>query len=149
VASRSITALGLVVCVVVLVVVLAIRNARRQQRARQVARWQRWESMQALRASTPESELAEVAVVYQRARHGAKAVIVWLANGHRQDTWFEGNWPAPGSVVLVRGSTGWGPHNRNPEVFFVRPDQILAMLPAGTRKALTQQHWRETRRGAR
>lgn len=141
-----------VICVVLGALALAtgvVWNARRDQQAKQVARWQRWESMQALKASTPGAELAEVAVVYQRARRGAKAVIVWLANGHRQDAWFEDEWPHAGSVLLLRGSTGWGPHNRNPDVFYVRTHQILDIMSAATRNAMLAEERRQAKRNAR
>ncbi|MEV6606764.1 hypothetical protein [Kutzneria sp. NPDC051319] len=121
-------------------------SAKRQNHARQLARWKELEWLQALSAATPGAELAEVTRVYQSARFGTKAVITWLASGRRQDAWFEGNWPGPGAVVLLCGVTGWGPHNRNPDVFFVLPDELLAMMSAGTRKALLHNHMQGAKR---
>jgi hypothetical protein len=105
----------------------------------------RWDSMELRRAMTPDAGLIGIAGVYQSARRGTKAVIVWLATGREQDAWFADIWPAPGSVALVRGSTGWGPHNHNPEVFYVRLDQILHMLPPDTPEAVARHRARERR----
>ena len=104
------------------------------------------EQLQALSAATPDAELAEVTHVYQSARFGTKAVITWLASGKQQDTWFEGNWPGSGAVVLLRGVTGWGPHNQNPDVFYVLPEELLSMMLAGTRRALQFTHQRTAKR---
>jgi hypothetical protein len=142
--ERLIIVSGIAMCVFV-VAFLAVRSAKRHERAKQALRWEMWESIQAHRLAVPGSELAEVQVVCQRARHGTKAVIKWLSTGRQQDTWFAGSRPELGCVVLLRGSTGWGPHNQNPQVFFVRQDQLLALLPAATRIALRRQHQRETK----
>ena len=136
-------------CVVfcaVAVIVGIVWNVRRLNRARQLARWRQLEYLQALGAATPDAELAEVTHVYQSARFGTKAVITWLANGKQQDAWFEGTWPGSGAVVLLRGVTGWGPHNQNPEVFYVLPEELLAMMSAGTRRALQFNHWQAAKR---
>lgn len=92
---------------------------------------------------TPDAGLIAIASVYQPARRGAKAVIVWLETGREQDAWFANSWPAAGSIALVRGSTGWGPHNNNPEVFYVQPNQILNMLPPGTPEAVERHRARD------
>jgi hypothetical protein len=130
----------------IVLIVGIVWSTKRQNRARQLERWKQLERLQALSAATPGAELAEVTYVYQSARFGTKAVITWLASGRRQDAWFEGNWPGPGAVVLLRGVTGWGPHNQNPEVFYVLPDELLAMMSAATRMALQYNHEQGARR---
>jgi len=140
-----VVAICVVVCAVAVIVGI-VWNVRRLNRARQLARWQQLEQLQALSAATPDAELAEVTHVYQSARFGTKAVITWLASGKQQDTWFEGNWPGSGAVVLLRGVTGWGPHNQNPDVFYVLPEELLSMMSAGTRRALQFTHQRTAKR---
>lgn len=101
--------------------------------------------MQNYSQSTPDVEIAFVTRVYQTARRGSKALIRW-PTGYTQDTWFHFNWPRAGSTVLLRGSTGWGPHNRNPEVFYVNQDQLLDLLPPGAMAAVERQRRREAKR---
>lgn len=84
--------------------------------------------------------------VYQRARRGSKAVIVWQATGVRHDTWFWGWHPPPGAFLLLEGSRGYGPHNRNPNVLYVQPDQVHAVVDASA-PAAWQRH--ASRRAAR
>jgi hypothetical protein len=112
------------------------RVSARRQRERDLALAQRWDAMERLRATTPGAGLIGIVTVYQRARRGTKAVIMWLETGREQDAWFAANWPSAGSVALVRGSTGWGPHNQNPDVFYVQPSQVLDLLPPGTPEAV-------------
>lgn len=72
--------------------------------------------------------LAQIERVYQRARRGSKAIIVW-PGGRRQDTWFW-RWHAiPGYYVLLQGTTRYGPHNSDPQVFYVEVPERLAVLP--------------------
>ncbi|WP_194918223.1 hypothetical protein [Catenulispora rubra] len=63
--------------------------------------------------------------VYQRARTGTKAIVVWQETGQRQDTWFEGTWPRQGTRLYVRGKVGYGPHNHNPSVLYLYPGDII------------------------
>ncbi|MEU4827123.1 hypothetical protein AB0H37_35090 [Actinomadura sp. NPDC023710] len=76
-----------------------------------------------------DGHLAYVERVYQRASTGAKAIIVWDATGNRQDAWFH-DWPGipTGTYLLLAGTTGYGPHNHNPRVYYVRPGQVLTMI---------------------
>ncbi|WP_033339562.1 hypothetical protein [Catenuloplanes japonicus] len=83
----------------------------------------------------PGAHRCYVAHVYQRARRGAKVVIVWTATDARQDTWFWGYWPASGATLLIQGRNGYGPHNNNPNVFYVQPGGILAAAPPGAYRA--------------
>jgi hypothetical protein len=46
-----------------------------------------------------------------------------------QDAWFERQWPSQGCWVLLRGKTGYGPHNHNPNTFYV--DCWLDAAPSG------------------
>ena len=79
--------------------------------------------------------MCQVQQVYQRANRGTKAVIVWAESGWRQDAWFWYFWPAPGSTLLVFGAVGFGPHNQNPDVFFVDQGGVLAAAPPGAQAA--------------
>jgi hypothetical protein len=132
------------VAIAVAVVILAGWAARsvlaRRRRDRDTALAQQWAVLEQQRAMTPGAGLIEIANVYQSADRGTKAVIVWLDTGRQQDAWFADSWPTPGIVALVRGSTGWGPHNNNPAVFSVQPGQIVTTLPPGAREAVAR-HW--------
>ena len=79
--------------------------------------------------------MCHVQQVYQRANRGTKAVIVWAETGWRQDAWFWYFWPAPGSTLLVLGAVGFGPHNQNPDVFFVNQGGVLAAALPGAQAA--------------
>ncbi|MEC3982587.1 hypothetical protein [Amycolatopsis sp. H20-H5] len=103
--------------------------------------------MKELAARTPNSAIAQVRTVYQRARRGTKAVIVWQETRYAQDSWFKGVFPAAGSTVLLRGSTGWGPHNRNPHVFYINPGDLLFLLRPGT-SAARRRHEKRVARAA-
>ena len=69
----------------------------------------------------------------------AVPAVVWRADGVRQDTWFEGWQARPGVYVVVRGGTGWGPHNRNPHVFFVAPHGVIGWVPGAAPRAWARQ----------
>lgn len=86
-------------------------------------------------SSDPTLHVAQVTECYGvYTRRGTKAWITWrelqyvkggsyldtaVVPMYRQDTWFEKLFPAQGSWVLLRGRSGYGPHNNNPRVFFV------------------------------
>ena len=85
--------------------------------------------------------MIEVQSTYQRAQRGTKAWVRWcsgvsgVAVGEQQDTWFfEDSWP-PCTVLVVVPSIGWGPHNRDPEVLYLRRAQILATVEPGAHAA--------------
>ena len=69
--------------------------------------------------------LVQVVDTYQPARRGTKAIVMWDETGGRQDTWFWSMRPSQGSYLLVRGSVGWGPHNRNPNVLYLHPQDVI------------------------
>lgn len=99
-------------------------------------------------ASRADHHLAFVRVVYQHARRGSKAVIVWHRSGQSHDTWFE-RWQARAGVyVVVAGGVGWGPHNRN-SVFYVRPGGVVAVAPGNAPAAWRRHQERLARRQAR
>lgn len=132
------------VAVVLLVatLVLVVRRRRRRRDARLARQWE-----QAVdRGRATGARLAYVRNVYQRARTGSKAIIVWHAGGGRQDTWFPGWWAQEQSYVLVVGRWGWGPHNANPDTYFVARDGVLAVLPADAPRAWERDHRRRLRR---
>jgi len=113
----------------VTILIVAARFQRRQQERRDELSYRRWQQMNIMRERSPGAELVVVDQVYQRARRGCKAVIVWQRSGIAQDSWFEGMHLLPGDLLLVRGSSGWGPHNNNPNVFYVGRGQVLSVLP--------------------
>lgn len=80
------------------------------------------------------AHLAVNARPYQQAQTGQKSVITWYATGIEQDTWFQGAWPEAGALLLVSGHTNYGPHNHNPNVFYVLPGHIRGWVPA-------EAHW--------
>ena len=94
--------------------------------------YHRWYEMHEMCRTTPGAAIVQVANAYQRAQRGTKAVVVWMATGCPQDAWFADSHPMSGSFLLVRGRTGWGPHNNNPEVLYVGPNEILYWLPPDT-----------------
>ncbi|MEV4599997.1 hypothetical protein AB0K15_21675 [Amycolatopsis sp. NPDC049253] len=141
--------IGFLICTLPLaaVVVLAVWVRRAHDRRLDV----HWRNLQAIRSNLQgQADIAIVEQVYQHARRGAKAVIRWRVTGYRQDTWFKGRHPARGSVLLLRGSTGWGPHNRNPNTFYVNAGDVLYSAPRGTIAAAGRQRRRDARKsGAR
>lgn len=126
----SLIAFALLVAVIVSLVWLGGR-ALRGHSARQAERRALWQqAVQELRLRDGrDGHLAFVERVYQRARTGAKAIIVWDATGNRQDAWFH-DWPSipAGTYLLLVGTTGYGPHNHNPRVYYVRRHQVLTMI---------------------
>lgn len=126
----SLIAFALLVAVIVSLVWLGGR-ALRGHSARQVElRALRQQAVQELRLRDGrDGHLAFVERVYQRARTGAKAIIVWDATGNRQDAWFH-DWPniPAGTYLLLVGTTGYGPHNHNLRVYYVRRHQVLTMI---------------------
>lgn len=122
---------------------LVLKRKRDRDAAKQ------WDAMTAVAARTPGSAIAHVQTVYQRARRGTKAVIVWQETGYAQDSWFKGAFPAAGSTVLLHGSTGWGPHNHNPRVFYINPGDLLFLLRPGTSAAKRRHLRRVARKGGR
>lgn len=97
-------AAGVVVAaaVALLFVLLTWRRRVRQRRA-----YERMCGFWACEA--PGTQVICVEWLYQHARRGTKAVVRFLAGGRRQDAWFEQLRPMPGSLMVVRGSIGWGP----------------------------------------
>jgi hypothetical protein len=126
-------------------VVAATVGHKRWRRRADAEISEQWDDIHRQKATTPGADLAEIATVYQRARRGTKAIIEWIESGERQDTWFAHHWPAPGAIVLIRGSTGWGPHNHNPNTYYVAPGDVLRELPARSRKAVQRHHRRQHR----
>ncbi|SFR18020.1 hypothetical protein SAMN04488564_104698 [Lentzea waywayandensis] len=135
----------LMVCAVAGVVALATVVLRRlkNRQVRQDALWSGYQRhMNELRDASPEAELASVAQVYQRAKSGTKAVIVWQRTGVEQDSWLEGMNPDPGDLLLLRGSPGWGPDSSSPNVFYVAPGQVLASMTVEAQAAAARHRHR-------
>ncbi|MEE4544675.1 hypothetical protein V2S66_22190 [Streptomyces sp. V4-01] len=96
--------------------------SRRKQAERKSLAVRMWVNFQQtkVRSHSQGFRMLQVIQVYQRARFGSKAIIVWCDSGLQQDTWFEGWQAMPGAYMLVRPNSGWGPHNRNPAVLYVK-----------------------------
>jgi hypothetical protein len=142
--------LPLLVCLavvtgIVLLIVLPIRARSRKRDADLAAQWE-WIKSE---ASSRRGYLAFVRVVYQRARTGTKALIVWDGVTWDQDTWFKGRDQRVGVFVLVQGRSGWGPHNRNPNVFYVASGGFLAEVSGDAPAAHRRHHERRATRDKR
>ena len=107
--------------------VLMVWAGARDNRRREAELVRQWESALA-RTRGSDTRLVFVRSRYQTAKTGSKADVYDFPNGRRQDTWFEG-WTVPAGVyLLVRGSTGWGPHNHNPNVLYVDRRNVLEVI---------------------
>jgi hypothetical protein len=140
----------LIVCAVAGVVALATLVLRRLKN-RQVRQDRLWfgyrKHMDELREASPEAELAEVAQVYQRAKSGTKAAIVWQRTGIQQDSWFEDMNLDPGDLLLLRGGPGWGPDVSSPNVFYVAPGQVLSSMTVEAQEAAARHEHRRAASG--
>ncbi|MET9226754.1 hypothetical protein [Lentzea sp. NPDC003310] len=141
----------LMTCAFAGVVALAAIVLRRLKN-RQVRQDRLWfgyrQHMDELQAS-PEAELARVAQVSQKTKHGAKAVIVWERTGVEQESWFEGMSPNPGDLLLLRGSPGWGPDTSSPNVFYVAPGLVLSSMTVQAQEAADRHHSLRARAAAK
>ncbi|RDI29680.1 hypothetical protein [Lentzea flaviverrucosa] len=134
--------LSLAIVGVVALATIVLRRLKNRQ-VRQDALWFGYEQhMNELREASPEAEMARVAQVYQRAKSGTKAAIVWERTGAEQDSWFEGSNPSPGDLLLLRGSAGWGPDSASPNVFYVAPGQVLSSMTVGAQAAAARHRHR-------
>ncbi|MFI5492384.1 hypothetical protein [Actinoplanes sp. NPDC051859] len=127
-------------------VVIIVWSGRTRRRRRQALAAMAWQNLMAATAAHPGAYLCFVERVYQRARRGTKAVIVWAGTDLRQDTWFWHFNPAAGATLLVYGSAGYGPHNHNPAVFYVDVGGVLAGAPPGAQQAWLRTQQAATRR---
>jgi hypothetical protein len=94
----------------------------------------RWEAMRTDADRVPDARLIRVNNAYQDARRGTKAVVRCLRTGEEFRSWFWWQEVRTGSFALVRGSFGHGPHENDPNVFYV--DKVLHLLPPGTDQAV-------------
>lgn len=141
------TIIGFAEIAIVLAIVLAVRRHRQRRTDPSLAEaWDQWQA-----ASTHGFGIARILWVYQHARRGSKALIIWRRRGRRrlQDAWFEARQQRSGCYVLLRGSVGWGPHNSNPRVFYVRPDGVLGTLPGRAPRAWRREQKRLRRQAPR
>lgn len=139
--------LSLAIVGVVALATIVLRRLKNRQ-VRQDALWFGYEQhMNELREASPEAEMARVAQVYQRAKSGTKAVIVWERTGVEQDSWFEGSNPSPGDLLLLRGSAGWGPDSASPNVFYVAPGQVLSSMTVEAQAAAARHRHRRAATG--
>ncbi|WP_394614893.1 hypothetical protein JNUCC0626_34350 [Lentzea sp. JNUCC 0626] len=142
----------LISCAIVGVLALAtvvLRRVKNRQR-RQDELWFKYrQHMDELREASPTAELARVAQVYQRAKSGTKAEIVWERTGVAQDSWFEGANPSPGDLLLLRGGPGWGPDVSSPNVFYIAPGQVLSSMTVDAQAAADRHHSLSARAAAK
>lgn len=116
-----------------LVVVFFVVRANTKIRKRTERLAAQWHQLQAAAAHGRRegAHLLQVVEVYQYARTGSKAIIAWCDTGLRQDAWFEGQRLPPGMFMLVKASSGWGPHNNNPNVLYVSREGVRAWAEQG------------------
>lgn len=141
-----VTDLIVIAAVAIAVALIAIARAAytRRRDARLAARW----DALVTGARAGSRQLAFVRRVYQRARTGSKAELLWLRERHLQDAWFK-DWHVPTGVYLeLTGSTGYGRHNNNPRTFYVEQGQVFRVIPANVRQAW-ERHQKRTARRAR
>jgi hypothetical protein len=112
-------------------VLLHLRSRARTREAEREQLAASWESLVLERDAARSNGvyLVQAVNVYQRAQRGSKAVIRWLDTGATQDAWFWNRHIPPGAYLMVRGGAGYGPHNNNPDVFYVRPEEVHRILP--------------------
>ena len=140
IAAFRLVAFAVALVLFVAVVIWGRRRATRRRLARDAAlalaweqEWQRCRAQNAEDLRTGHLGLVLIHHVYQYARHGSKAVVVW-SDGHSQDTWFA-NWHvSAGTFAVIGGNVGWGDHNQNPRVLYVNPGCLITTLPATHRK---------------
>lgn len=118
----------------IIVCVLVIRAGRRQE-----VLAEQWTQLEAI-SRAHQARIAHITHVYQHARRGSKALITWVDNGNTQDAWFW-EWQAPqDAYVALRGRTRYGPHNQNPDVLYVRPDERAGVAAAGAQRAWQREY---------
>lgn len=136
--------MGAVALVCGAIVVLLVRGLARDAPRREADLAQRWAAALARSSDGSGARLVYVQSRYQNVRRGSKAVVYWQPSGLRQDAWFEG-WAVPvGVYLVVQGSIGWGPQNRNPKVLYVNRRGVLDVIPGDAPDA-----WRRHRERAK
>lgn len=128
--NSSLGVLGVLVLVAAATVPLAVRSRRRRSAAL-MAQWQVFQQHR----SAGHGQILQVMQVYQRGRRGSKAVVIWCDTGRRQDAWFWDWHVPPGAYLIVDATSGYGPHNHNPNVLYVQPGQVRAWMPGQAARA--------------
>jgi hypothetical protein len=128
-------------CIASFVAALAWRIATRGRRQQRLAA--QWDWLLSVARENPDARLCAISSVYQRARTGTKAWVMWLDRGDRQDAWFAGMSVKANTTLLVRGESGYGPHNNDPNVFYTNSHNVLACVPSAARQA-----WADAQRRA-
>ena len=152
----------LVLPAVVLGVVMRPSAVAKREHRKALSRWNldlaaanAWSSLLQFTRDN-SAQAVYVSSVYQRGQRGSKIVIAWREGGLGpeygaalvrgpagqmvfQDAWTWWHWPTPGSWIAVDGASGFGPHNNNPDTFFVGDvggaDGVLATAPLGAPEA--------------
>jgi hypothetical protein len=97
-----------------------VRSASKRQEARRQVALASWQHAVQTCATYEQFRLAQVLRVTERyPRRGTKAWLRWHGSDERQDAWFAGAFPPSGAWVVVSGSDGYGPHTKNPRIFYV------------------------------
>ncbi|PKW17617.1 hypothetical protein [Saccharopolyspora spinosa] len=119
---------AVILVILAIVVRAAIRQGRnrlKHPRRRIHEQANRWTHIRRGSVNGRTGRAAQVSTVYQRARHGTKAIIVWADNGHRQDAWFHEMHVTNGQWLLLSGSDGYGWHHQR-SCHYVYPPNVLA-----------------------
>jgi len=120
-------------CTALFLVALIWRIATDRRRRHRLAA--QWDSLLNVAHENPDARLCAVARVYQHARTGTKAWVVWLDSGDQQDAWFAGMRVHADNTLLVHGESGYGPHNNDPNVFYTDSYNVLACVPSAAQRA--------------
>ncbi|MFT9662959.1 hypothetical protein ACM0CQ_11945 [Mycobacteroides abscessus subsp. abscessus] len=106
----------IIVAAVTGLIVWLVTKDRPQQNAAAALRWAQLHQY----ATQNQMQLLYIENDYQHARQGSKAVVHVYGNPTvKRDAWFWWEQVYRGSVVAVRHSQGWGPHNHRDDVLYV------------------------------
>lgn len=98
------------------------------RRARRDAGTAAWVDEQRANAYASGGQALMILQVYQQSRRGMKVYVQLDGQPWTRDAFFWWVIVTAGSMVLVRASTGWGPHTNRDDVLWIGSKN----LPAGT-----------------
>ena len=121
----------------------ARRAVRDEQAAARLAEVRAWAD------GSSQRQLVQVQSVYQHSRRGTKAFVRLDRTQQVRDAWFWWSKIAPGTLVAVAASSGWGPHHGRENVLYIGSERggpgIYAQLPPKI-LAAAERHARRQRR---